>query len=56
MLGVEVNTPSPLYPQLITGKYDQISVKMPNNNFCHLFNMYIYIIYICFMQHTVETV
>ena len=59
MLGVEVSNPSPLYPQLITGKYDQISVKMPQLDLITIFvtfSICIYILYICFMQHTVETV
>ena len=49
MLGVEVNTPSPLYPQLITGKYDQISVKMPKLDLITIFvtfSICIYILYI----------
>ena len=55
MLGVEVNTPSPLYPQLITGKYDQISVKMPKLDLIticvtfsiciHVYILYIYMFY-----------
>ena len=49
MLGVEANTPSPLYPQLITGKYDKIRVKMPKLALITIFvtfSICIYIIYI----------
>ena len=46
MLVVEANTPSPLYPQLITGKYDQIRVEMPKLDLITIlvtFSIYIYI-------------
>ena len=56
MLGVEANTPSPLYPQLITGKYDQIRVKMPKLDLITILVTFQYILYIYMLYATYSRV